>query len=293
MSKAHPIIAVTGASGSGRSVVRDAVRKVCDRQGLNPAYVDGESFHKYNRAEMKVAQDKAVRAGEPLLTHFGPDANLWEEQKQFFKKYGDSGTGRHRRYLHTQEEADAYGDGTVGPGQFTPCKDIPTNTDFMLYEGLHGAVKTNDVDIESLVDLRIGVVPVVNLEWTQKLLRDVNQRGYSQDEVMNAILGRMGDYVRYVIPQFHHSHINFQKVAVVDTSNPLVARDIPTDSECLFVIRFRDPKDPKVPVDFPYLVDKIPNAKMSRRNTLVIPGGEFGLALELIMPPILNVLLRG
>lgn len=288
MSKTHPIVAVTGASGAGRGVVRDAFRKVCQRLEFNPAFVDGESFHRYNRAEMKAAQDKAVHNGEPLLTHFGPEANLWPELEAMFERYGKTGTGQHRHYLHSQEDVDAYCKADCAPGQFTPWEDLPENSDFLIYEGLHGAVKTADVDVGRHVDLKIGVVPVINLEWTQKLHRDISQRGYSSEEVMSTILGRMNDYIHYIVPQFHHSHINFQKVAVVDTSDPFIARDVPSDSECLVVIQFRDPKDPLVPVDFPHLLNEIPNAKMSRRNTLVIPGGEMGLALELILPPVLN-----
>jgi phosphoribulokinase len=70
------------------------------------------------------------------------------------------------------------------------------------YEGLHGAATTDTVDIGRYVDLCIGVVPIINLEWIQKLHRDKAQRGYSTEAVMDTILRRMPDYINYICPQF-------------------------------------------------------------------------------------------
>ena len=35
----------------------------------------------------------------------------------------------------------------------------------------------------------------------------------------DTILRRMPDYVNYIVPQFAHTHVNFQRVPMVDTSN--------------------------------------------------------------------------
>jgi phosphoribulokinase len=98
----------------------------------------------------------------------------------------------------------------------------------MFYEGLHGAAVTDKVNVAHHADLLVGVVPTVNLEWIQKLHRDKNQRGYSTEAVVDTILRRMPDYINYITPQFSRTHINFQRVPTVDTSNPFIARDIPT-----------------------------------------------------------------
>ena len=291
MSKKHPIVAVTGSSGSGRSVVREAFAKVCQRDQIVPAFIDGEAFHRFNRAEMKQAQDEAVREGGPIPTHFGPEANLWEELEELFRQYGETGTGRHRRYIHSEDEATENGDDGAVPGEFTAWEDLSCATDLMIYEGLHGVVKTDKIDVGRHVDLRIGVTPNINLEWINKITRDVASRGYSPEQVMDTILQRMPDYVRYIIPQFHHSDINFQKISIVDTSAPIIARDMPNDTETMIVIRFRDPTDPRVPVDFPYLLSEIPGARMTRKNTILAPGGQMGLAMELILPPVLERLM--
>jgi len=78
----------------------------------------------------------------------------------------------------------------------------------------------------------------------------------------------MNDYVHDIVPQFSHTHINFQRVPLVDTSNPFVVRDVPTEDESMLVIHFRDARE----VDFPYLLQVIPNSVLSRHDTLAIPG---------------------
>jgi len=159
----------------------------------------------------------------------------------------------------------------------------------LFYEGLHGGVKSDTADVTKYVDLLVGVVPIVNLEWIQKIHRDMNARGYSVEAVTHTILRRMHDYVYYITPQFSRTHINFQRVPTVDTSNPFIAREIPVLDESFFVIRFREPRS----VDFPYLLSMIHDSFMSRPNTIVVPGGKMGLAIELILAPlILNLVAR-
>jgi len=289
VSRKHPIIAVTGSSGAGTSTVKEAFEHVFRREGTNAAVIEGDSFHRYNRAEMKVAMANAATQGNFDFSHFGPGANLFSEIEKLFKTYGETGTGRRRLYLHNDEEAADY-EG-LGAGEFTPWEDIPDGTDLLFYEGLHGGIITGDVNAAQYVDLKIGVVPVINLEWIQKIHRDTSQRGYSEEAVMDTILRRMHDYVHYIIPQFKSSDINFQRVPIVDTSDPIIARDIPTPDESLVVIRFRDPDD--FGIEFPYLLQMIHNSWMSRRNSIVVPGGKMGLAMELILEPILRHMMAG
>jgi phosphoribulokinase len=288
VSTKHPIIAVTGSSGAGTSTVKDAFEHVFLRESINPAVIEGDSFHRYNRAEMKDAMAEAEGLGNMNFSHFGSDANLFSELEGLFKTYGETGGGKRRLYLHSEEEAEPY-EGLI-PGQFTPWQDIPSGTDLMFYEGLHGCVVSEEINMAQYVDLKIGVVPVINLEWIQKIHRDTSQRGYSEEAVMDTILRRMHDYVHYIIPQFKSTDINFQRVPIVDTSDPIIARDIPTPDESLVVIRFRDPDD--FGVDFPYLLSMLHDSWMSRRNSIVVPGGKMGLAMELILTPIIRNMLN-
>ena len=107
----------------------------------------------------------------------------------------------------------------------------------------------DEVNLAKHADLKIGVVPVINLEWIQKIHRDKNSRGYSTEAVTDTILRRMHAYVHCITPQFTETDINFQRVPIVDTSNPFIARWIPTADESLVVIRFKSPRG----IDFPYL----------------------------------------
>lgn len=286
MSKKHPILAVARPSGAATPMVKDAFAHMFRREGIIPAVIEGESFHRYNRTDMKAALDKALAGGDRTFSHFGPDANLFEDLEKLFISYGKNGTGKRRHYLHSAEDAARFGVPDLKPGDFTPWKDIPQGSDLLFYEGLHGCVVTDNVDLAEQVDLKLGLVPVINLEWIQKINRDTSQRGYSQDAVVDTILRRMHDYVHYLIPQFKRTDINFQTVPIVDTSNPMIARDVPTLDECVIVIRFKDPE--KFEIDFPFLMTKILNSWMSRRNSLVVPGGKLGLAIELILTPILR-----
>ena len=284
MSQKHPIVVVTGSSGAGTSTVKHAFEQIFTREKINPVIIEGDSFHRYDRAAMKDAMLKAEEENDKTFSHFGASANLFDKLEELFKSYGETGTGQKRLYLHSDEEAAAY-EG-LNPGQFTPWEDIPAGSDIMFYEGLHGGVVTEDDDVAKHVDLLVGVVPSVNLEWIQKIHRDNAERGYSEEVIVDTILRRMHDYVKYITPQFSRTDINFQRIATVDTSNPFIARDIPTPDESFIVIRFTDPD--KFNINFPDLLDMIPHAFMSRRNTIVVPGGKMGFAMELILTPIIH-----
>lgn len=280
MSTRHPIISVTGSSGAGTTTVRHTFDQIFRRQEVNAFCIEGDAFHRYDRVSMKEAMAEAASNGNNHFSHFGPEANLFGELAEVFRQYGETGTGRVRRYVHDEEEAKLYG---ASPGTFTEWEEIPGGSDVLLYEGLHGALVTESVNVAQYADLKIGVVPVVNLEWIQKIHRDMNARGYSTEAVVDTILRRMPDYVRYICPQFTETDVNFQRVPTVDTSNPFVARWIPTPDESLVVVRFRDPRG----IDFPYLISMIKNSFMSRANSIVIPGGKLDIAMQLILTPMI------
>jgi len=282
MSKQHPVVAVTGSSGAGTTTVKTAFEHIFRRLEVTASLIEGDSFHRYSRAAMRAAIADAASRGDNI-SHFGPDANLLCDLARLFREYGETGRGKRRFYVHNEDEALLHG---IPSGNFTPWAQLPADTDLLLYEGLHGAMVTNECDVGKYADLLIGVVPIVNLEWIQKIHRDTRDRGYEEKDVTSTILRRMEDYVKYITPQFSRTDINFQRVPTVDTSNPFIARDIPTADESFVVIRFRDPT--KFDVDFPYLLSMIDRSFVSRRNTIVVPGGKMLLAMELILMPILN-----
>lgn len=307
MSVKYPIVAVTGSSGAGTTTVQHAFKDIFDREGINAVFVNGDSFRRYDRAKMKQAVQASTQARTPI-SHFGPEANMFDMLEALFREYSETGTGGIRHYV-PDTEADLY---EQEPGTFTPWNRIPEDADLLFYEGLHGGVcaaswtrrrasssaqrtgaqerrgKADGVNVARWVDLLIGVVPIVNLEWIQKIYRDCHKKGCSAEAVTATILRRMHDYVHFIVPQFSLTDINFQRIPLVDTSNPFVSRDIPTADESMVVIHFREPKKQ----NFPYLLKKIDGSFMSRPNTLLAPGGKMGFAMELICTPIIHQMLE-
>ncbi|UCV07492.1 phosphoribulokinase [Dechloromonas denitrificans] len=278
MSVKHPIIAITGSSGAGTSTVMQSFQHIFRREGLKALIVEGDSFHRYDRIAMRATMKEQEELGNRNFSHFGPEANLLDDLQRLFVSYGQSGGGKVRKYLHDAGEAEPFGQ---PPGTFTPWQEISEATDLLFYEGLHGAYADAQVDIAKQVDLCVGVVPTINLEWIQKLHRDQKMRGYTQEAVTDTILRRMPDYVSHLCPQFSRTHVNFQRVPIVDTSNPFIARDIPTADESMVVIRFANPKG----IDFQYLLGILHGSMLTRPNTLVVPGGKMGLAMQMIFTP--------
>jgi len=290
MSSKHPVIAITGSSGAGTTTAKRAFENIFRREKITAAVVEGDSLHSLDRMAFRTAAAEAAKAGNNSFSHFGPEANHFDKIESMFKQYGESGMCKRRYYVHSESEAAEhnkhFGLQDLTPGVFTPWEDIEAGSDLLFYEGLHG-LATDDskgIDAGQYVDLGIGVVPVVNLEWIQKIHRDKAERGYSAEATVDTIMRRMPDYIKFITPQFSRTHINFQRVATVDTSNPFIARDIPTPDESFVICRFRDPKG----VDFAYMLNMIPQSFMSRANTLVVPGGKMSYAMEIILAPLMH-----
>ena len=307
MSKKGLIVAVTGSTGAGLSTVRHAFKTIFRRLEVNAAIVHGDAFRRYTEAEF-VAQFAAARASGRNFSSFGPECNHFAELETFFKTYSETGSGMVREYAHNAERAGELG---VPVGEFTAWQPLATGSDLLFYEGQHGGVvsqtwtrrkvdarhfpagfdrriSARGIDVAQYVDLLIGVVPAINLEWIQKIHRDCARRKCTSEEAVDTILSRMDDYIHYIVPQFGLTDINVQRIPLVDTSNPFIARDVPTESECAFVVHFRDRKRH----DFIDLLSRIPGAQMTRATTMLIPGGALGHALEDICAPILTNLLN-
>jgi phosphoribulokinase len=280
VSVRHPVIAVTGSSGAGTSTVMKSFAHIFRRERIQAQVIEGDSFHRFDRVEMRERVRVADSGASPPISHFGPEANLLEELSATMQEYGATGGGKVRRYIHDAGEAKELGGEA---GTFTDWQPMNPNSDLLFYEGLHGGYKQGSTDVSRHVDLLVGVVPIINLEWIQKLHRDQHVRGYSQDAVVETILRRMPDYVNHICPQFSRTHVNFQRVPTVDTSNPFISRDIPTADESMVVIRFANPKG----IDFPYLMSMLHNSWMSRPNNIVVPGGKMGLAMQFILTPMI------
>ena len=282
MSKKHPIVSVTGSSGAGTSNIKRAFEHIFRTQNIDAAIIEGDCFHRYDRATMDAEMDKAEAEGR-RLTHFGPEGNLFEELEALFREYGKKGTGKRRYYIHNDEEAARH---KHPPGSLTPWEPLPENTDLLFYEGLHGGIVTDEADVYQHVDLLIGVAPIINLEWIQKIHRDKAVRGYTAQDATDMILSRMHDYIHYIVPQFSRTDINFQRVPTIDTANPFAASDIPTDDQSYCIIHIRNQQ--KLHVDFRYLLEMLEGSFMSAPDTIVVPAGKMAFALQLIIFPVIH-----
>jgi phosphoribulokinase len=285
VSAKHPIVVITGSSGAGTTSVTRTFQHIFLREQINATIVEGDSFHRYDREQMKVATADAENDGNRHFCHFSPEANLLEELETLFREYAEHGRGKSRKYLHNAAEAKPFGQPA---GTFTPWADVDGGSDLLYYEGLHGGAVTGKADVAQYADLLVGVVPIINLEWIQKLHRDKTTRGYTSEDVVDTVLRRMPDYVKYICPQFSRTDVNFQRVPTVDTSNPFIARYIPTADESFVVIRFANPKG----IDFPYLLSMLHDSFMSRPNIIVVPGGKMELAMQLIFTPLILRLMQ-
>ena len=280
MSVKHPIISVTGSSGAGTTSVKISFDRIFEREGIKATSIEGDAFHRYDRADMKSVMQEESEKGNNHFSHFGPEANRLEDLENVFRQFSEDGCGRIRNYVHDEIEAERHGS---PPGTFTQWRDIPEDTELLFYEGLHGAVVSDTVNLAQYCDLSIGVTPVINLEWIQTIQRDKAHRGYSTEAIRDTIVRRMHEYIIYICPQFSETDINFQRIPTVDTSNAFIARWIPTADESMVVIRFKNPRG----IDFPYLISMIHDSFMSRANTIVIPGGKLDIAMQLILTPMI------
>lgn len=284
MSAEHPIVAITSPSGSGSSSVTKAFEHIFWRERVKAVYIQGNAFHRYDREQMQKEIINSKVQGK-VLSHYSPEGNHLDKLESLFFQYAAVGTGLARFYLHTQRFADRFGQKS---GTFTQWKDLPKKSDLLLYRGLHGAAVWGDVDISQYPDLNVGIVPNINLEWIRKIKRDYTLRDYSSEQVRDIIISRMRDYAEHITPQFSRTDINLQMIPVVDTSDPFSAREEPSEEECYLVIHFQRIDNP----DFPRILKRIPEAKMSGNKTLLVPGGQMIHALEVILMPIIHGLVK-
>lgn len=308
MSQKHPIIAVTGSAGAGTTSVQHSFAEIFRRLDIKAANIHGNAYFRYDRENMAKAVEASIAAGKPI-SDFGPEANLFTDLEALFRDYSSTGSGKIRHYANDEIDAAQH---NIPIGGFSDWINLPADSELLFYEGLHGGVTASTwtrrrtspahlplqfpdrrqgdtgVNVSQYVDLLIGVVPVINLEWIQKIHRDCGKGGAPREEATSAIVRRMNDYIHFIVPQFSITDINFQRVPMVDTSNPFGTEGIPTADESLVVIHFRDPKRH----NFPKLMERIPSAFMSRSNTMVVPGGTMAHALEVVCTPIIRSLVK-
>ena len=277
MSQKFPIIALTGASGAGKTNVKKIFQKIFDTQGIKVQFIEGDSFHRFTRQEME--QNEEV---PQAITHFNPEANLLGELEDLFATFSLSGTGKTRHYIHSEEDSITH---KTKIGHFSAWKQIAP-ADFLFYDGLHAGHIDENINIAKKVDLLIGVTPIINLEWIQKIERDKLVRGYTERNAVEMIKRRLPDYIKFICPQFSRTHANIQRVPLVDTSNPFSGESIPRDSESLFIFEIKESR--RLAVNLEEVCEKVPGSFLTSQNSLASPGTSLDKLLVTIFTPTIN-----
>jgi len=305
MSKQHPIIAVTGASGAGTTVVQRAFKEIFLRQKIKAAFMQGDGFLRFNESESEKQISQHMAEGRHISS-YGPDLNDFMKLQECFSNYSKTGCCVMRSKV-TEENQHKY---NTAVGEFTNWRECPNESDCLFYEGMHGGVvaqtwtrrksdsndasvkdrrrsNANGVNVAQYVDLLIGVVPAINLEWIQRIKHDQLSRKHSAEQVTVNIIEQLQDYIYFIVPQFSLTDINFQRMPVVDTSNPFEEQSVPTEKESVVVVSFREPEKH----DLQKYKERIEGAFFSTRRNLVIPGGQLPHALDVICAPMIEALI--
>ena len=177
MSRKHPIIAITGSHGAGTTPVTSTIEQIFRRESIRAAVIEGDAFHRYDRARDEGSDRARRRARATTFSHFGPDANLCAELEELFRTYGANGRGQIAPATCTTTTRPRRCGRSPAPSR--PGTRLPAGTDLLFYEGLHGGVvRPTTSTSRRHADLMVGVVPIINLEWIQKMHRDRATRGY-------------------------------------------------------------------------------------------------------------------
>ena len=244
MSVKHPIISVTGSSGAGTTSVKTTFKRIFNRETVNAA--SSMAMHSIAMtAQMKRVMAEEAEREINHFSHFGPECQP------------AGGTGRVYSGISAKPEPEKPGTTcttrkkrtcTARPGTFSAWEDI--DPEYRIIVLRRTAWRGGDRRRQPGAALRpkIGVVPVVNLEWIQKIHRDKMDRGYSTQAIKDTILRRMPDYLDYICPQFSQTDINFPARADRRYIERLCARWIPTPDESMVVIRFRQSQGYRFPL---------------------------------------------
>ncbi len=170
MSVRHPIIAVTGSSGAGTTTVMKTFDHIFRREQHQGPGDRGRFV-----SRLQPGRDARARARgghgqgsdhQPFRTGVEPVGRA---------RRHDGSLRRHRRRqgapLHPRRRGSA-SSSSGEPGTFTTGSRCRRTATCSSTKGCMAATRTARWMSREKVDLLVGVVPIINLEWIQKLHRD-------------------------------------------------------------------------------------------------------------------------
>jgi len=168
-------IAICGDSGAGKSVLSNILKKLF----CNSVVLEGDRYHKWERSD----------DSWKTITHLNPTANhITKMQSDVFNlKMGN-----------TIYQVDYNHDS----GKFTTSQPV-NSSDNLIVCGLHSLY----INQGSIYDLKIFMDTERSLKTKWKVKRDVNERGYTIQQVLSSIAKREEDYYTHILPQKKYADV--------------------------------------------------------------------------------------
>ena len=180
------LINISGSSGVGKTAVAAMITLILSTKKKQILHLCGDDLHKWERNNENWKK----------LTHFNPDANnLSLGKKQLLDLVNGKSIIR-----------DVYNHNS---GKF--IQNVKFNSaDIIINEGLHGLY---DSDICELSDLNIYIHTDVELKLKWKMSRDIESRGYTEEQVLSIMEMREKDDKKFIQPQIDNADVivNFSK----------------------------------------------------------------------------------
>ena len=165
-------LGVAGDSGSGKTTFTQGVRSIFGNDLVSTITLD--DYH---------SLDRDGRKGQGI-TALNPKANRIDRLEQDLISLRRGIPIEKPSYNHTTGKFDP-------PSIFVPKK-------ILILEGLHTLFTPT---LRKYLDFTLFVDPEKQVKYDWKILRDVNNRGYSRDTVLKEIAEREPEYERYIAPQ--------------------------------------------------------------------------------------------
>ena len=166
------VIGIGGDSGAGKDTLCLSIRSLLGNRNIIQA--DGDDHHKWERGDKNWQE----------YTHLNPKANNLHHQ---FKQASDLRKGSmvvRRFYQH-------------GHGKFSGPR-IVESSPYVLVSGLHPFYIKS---MRELIDIKIFMDTEEELRRDWKIQRDMEERGYTREQVLAKMNDRRDDGLRYIAPQ--------------------------------------------------------------------------------------------
>ena len=246
MSTLHPIISITGSSGAGTTSVKRTFEQIFRREKIDAAFIEGDAFHRYDRAAMKAKVAEEEARGNPNFSHFSAGGEPARDARGGLRGVRPSGHRPHPNTTSTtprRRRSTASPPAPSPPGRdFEPQRPPVLRGPARLRRHRQGQPRA----ARRPQDRRgAGRQPRMDPEDPPRPRhpRLLDRGGHRHDPAPDARLRPLH------LPAVHRRRdINFQRVPIVDTSNPFIARWIPTPDELMVVIRFAQSARHRLPL---------------------------------------------